>query len=136
MKHFKAYELVPEIVYKQFGDLSEYFIDSKLRETLDKIRIFINMPIIVNNWINGGEFSNRGFRTADSNIGAKLSMHKVGGAIDCHCPHLSADELREIVIKNQSRFKHIKRIEADVNWLHMDIKETGLNYIYLFKSGE
>ena len=136
MRYFKAYELVPPEVYKQFGELSEYLIDSGLRRDLDALRKFIDMPIVVNNWKWGGQFQYRGFRPFDCKEGNPVSMHKLGCAIDCHCPHLTAEELRQIIINNQSKFKHTKRIEADVNWLHIDTKKTGLDCIYLFKQGE
>ncbi len=156
MKYFKPYELVPKHIYEIWGDKSEYFIDSNLRKDIDRLREYLRLPLIINDWKWGGKFQYRGYRplilTSDqikdfyglrasnnnilkyysSKYFKSKSMHKLGCAIDCHSPFLTASELRQIVINNQEKFPYIKRIEDKVNWLHSDGLITDVKSILLF----
>ena len=74
-KHFKVYELVPESIYKKFGDSALRFFDDRILITADRIREKYG-KMVCNNWFWGGEYDSRGFRPPDDKDGAELSAHK------------------------------------------------------------
>lgn len=96
--------------------------------------------ITINNWHSGGTLQQRGLRPDDTSVGAALSAHKRGAALDCNFAGASAEEVREDMKKlgcfkpgfrdNSTQesecFKYIHRIEATLNgkqisWFHFDI---------------
>jgi hypothetical protein len=89
--------------------------------------------MIINNWLNGGDFQWSGLRTVDCKIGAKRSIHRLAKAFDIKCK-IPAEEMRQEILKNQDHdaFQYINRIEADVSWLHVDRARTE-NRIAVFK---
>lgn len=128
--HFVEQEFVPPEVYNDLID-EKYsltsIIDSKLLWTADKIREFFNKPMTINTWHKKGEFSLRGFRPKNCSIGAFRSQHKSGNAIDFDIQGLTADQVRNVILKNQKTydgFKYITRMEAGVNWVHIDLKQV------------
>jgi hypothetical protein len=120
-KHFQSYELVPQDIYTQMGDNSLYLIDDRILWTLDQIRELYNVPMIVNTWKNGGEFSQRGYRN-DPNTGAPLSAHRFGRAVDFDISGTTAEDFRTKVKTGDldSIMIYITRMEEGVNWIHMD----------------
>ena len=135
--HFTAQELVPQAIYDHYGDDSFMFIDNKILITLDLIREYFKSPVIVNNWHKGGNLENRCFRSWDTRVGARLSQHKLGKAVDFNVVGLTADEIRKEIIENQDNifFESIMRMELGTSWVHIDIKPIDSSYqkrIYLF----
>jgi len=120
-QHFKAYELVDPITYAKFGEGALQFFNPLLLQALDIMRDFFGVPITVNNWKAGGPFKWRGLRTVDCLEGAKWSQHRLGGAVDCDVRGKTADEVRNEIIYNKG-FKIITCLEADVNWVHLDVR--------------
>ena len=59
-------------------------------------------------------------------------MHKFGKALDFDVKDLTAGEVRKEIVKKQKLFPFIKRIEKKVQWIHIDLKETNQEGIYLF----
>jgi len=141
-KYFKPYEFVSEKLFKIYGDDSLLFVSDELKITMDAIREFFDVPIYINNCriaINsekfGGSFQNRGYRDPFTSVGAKLSQHKFGRAIDFHSPVIASSTIRKQILENQNLFPHIHRMEKNVSWVHID---SHLDYkhkrIYLFNS--
>ena len=120
-EYFKVEELVPPDLFTIHGYDSLYFLDDRILKTLDMLRDFLETPIIVNDWKNGGLFTQRGYRTAQS-IGAKYSAHRFGKAVDFDVKKLSSDQFRKMVQKGEldSCLKYITRIEDNVSWNHID----------------
>ena len=96
--------------------------------------------ITVNNWSGTGSFQNRGLRPDDSSVGAALSAHKRGAALDCNFRNASAEEIRQDMKKagcfkpgfknnvppGYDCFKYINRVESTlsgkpISWFHFDI---------------
>ena len=134
MKYFSIKELVDETTYKRYGESCWQFFKPEALEMLDGIREFFKSPCTVNNWSSGGEYQYRGYRPVFCNIGAKQSMHRVGGAFDIDIKGLSAEEARQNILadKDNTLLRRIMRMEDGVSWLHADIKPTE-HRIYLFK---
>ncbi len=119
-KYFKPYEFVSEKMYKIYSDNSLLFISDEMKETMDDLREFFDVPIYINNWQFGGSFQNRGYRDPFTSVGAKLSQHKFGRAIDFHSPIIASSTIRKQILENQNLFPHIHRMERDVSWVHID----------------
>lgn len=144
-KYFQLYELMPPELYTYDMMVSEEarerafanFFDCKLLETIDVIREIIGLPLICNTWFQDGNRKYSGLRTVQCEVGAAHSQHKLGKAVDLICHKMTAEEMRQKIDANQDKLPYPIRIEADVNWLHIDVKERKTNVkagkIYYFK---
>lgn len=130
-KFFKITEFVPQEIYNKFLDSSWMLLDARILYSIEQLRINLNKPIIVNNWKSGGEFRYRGFRPIEYKC-SQFSQHKFGRALDFDVVGMTAEEVRLYILKNQSKYKYITRIEDKVNWVHIDCANGAWNGIYLF----
>lgn len=121
-KYFKAYELLPPDMFQKYGDDGLYFMDDRILWTLDSLREHAGKAITVNNWKQGGQFSQRGYRN-DASTGAPFSAHRFGRAVDFDIAGMSAQKFRNHV-KSDGMFTgaldYITRIEDLTNWNHID----------------
>jgi len=130
-KDFILQEFVPKDIYEQFHEKSIWFIDRRIPELAQAIRDLIGKPVVINNWVTGGTFSNCGYRVPNCPVGANLSQHKFGRAIDLH--FVGVTNYEEIRDKIRFNFDHLKQfglttIEKDTpTWLHCDMRWTGLD---------
>lgn len=114
-------------------------VDYRVTWTVDQIRKHFKKPVVMNDWLWGGNNEQRGFRSIselfdsarfnDTGVfGLKLSsstsQHCFGRACDCKVSGLPADEIREDIRKNPyaDRYKHITCVEEGVSWLHFDVR--------------
>ena len=133
-KHFVTQELVDKETYELLGENSLKLFNQDLLKDLDTLREELGKSIIINNWHKDGMYSQRGFRSAKSKVGGLGSQHRLGNAFDLTITGMSAEEVRQFIVANKDKFVAINRLEADVNWNHVD---THPDYkdkrIYLFK---
>lgn len=132
-KHFNTEELVSKQVFDVIGDDAIKLFDPKALETLETIREILNVPLICNNWAEGGSRDDCGYRDLLCTIGASKSAHKEGKAFDLISTKMSASEMRARIIANQERLPYNIRIEDEVSWLHFDVRDKGVK-VYLFKN--
>lgn len=135
-EHFDLRELVDPSTFENEGENAINFIDNRIPALLEKIRQLCgNKPMTINNWHTGGKFQYRGFRPKYVKVGAAKSMHKSGKAVDFDVKGMTADEVRGVLRLNQIELMKLglTRIETGTSWVHIDLKETGLNYLYEFK---
>ena len=132
-KHFNTEELVSKQVYDVIGDDAIKLFAPKALETLEVIREILNVPLICNNWADGGNRDDCGYRDKLCTIGATRSAHKEGMAFDLISNKMSAQEMRDLIIKNQDKLPYNIRIEDAVSWLHFDVRDKGVK-VYLFKA--
>lgn len=118
-------ELVPKSAYtycKQMGFDPLILIDSRIINIYSTLKK-VFPAIYVNNWHNGGEFDQSGYRN-DLNVGSKLSQHRFGRAIDIH--GIDPKKLYDYITKNRTLlFKSVTAIEklSDTpGWLHLDVR--------------
>jgi len=131
--HFKLQELFPpEMMGMADGELWS-MLDSNLLKVIDRLRDDLGKSISINTWSYGGKFSLRGFRPANSKVGAAKSPHKRGKGLDFDVKGMTAQEVRDYIIANQAKYPEIKRMEDKVNWVHIDtIPVVGAKKIVLF----
>lgn len=159
IKYFKIQELVSQRIYRNLGNKSILLFEDKVLQVLDSIKLFYmrmcsnnNVLIVVNTWHNeflqdlvgGKSFKYRGFRENDYHGGAKDSQHRYANAFDfdvfvkiskLNYTRVNPILCRKYLIKNHKTDKNISkitRIEDNVNWLHVDFKETGIKKLVVF----
>lgn len=137
-KHFKIQELVPPSIYNFWGERSIYFLDNKMVKVLDFLRELTGKPITVNNWHEGGQRDEAGFRLPDTATGGRLSQHKFGRAADPKVEDMTPGEVYELIIKNEKQFMNlglttVEDIKYTPTWIHFDTRWTGLNFIQVVK---
>ena len=130
---FKIEELVDKATFDQFGDRAFMFFNPVLLRSLDRVRDHFNAAVTVNNWANGGPFSQRGLRV-NTTVGALYSQHKFGNAADYDVEGYEAEEVRQEILSkpDQHDFELISCLEEGVNWVHQDCRNIA-NRILLIK---
>lgn len=156
MRHFQEYEWLPPNIFKTYslqdrtylvGGIRKTFwqiIDPRIAQTADQMREFFQATITINNWHDGGAYTERGFRDVNS-IGAPHSMHKIGCAFDGDIKGMSAHDVREQLLNHAALFPYLTRLEKwasaedqkagkEIKWVHCDIKELplGISRIHEF----
>jgi hypothetical protein len=132
-QYFTLKEFACPDVYNKFGDMAWQFLDDKMVITIDWIRRTLGKPITINNWHNGGEFTQRGLRciqcslVKDKCIKGEIyeSAHILGKAVDFDVEGMSADDVRIWIALNKDKLPYNIRIERDVAWCHLDTEDTG-----------
>lgn len=146
-KYFDIREFIPESEYNKIMKLSEddrlnafyKLVNPKIIEIATYIRELFGKPMVINNWHTGGTYSLRGWRPANTKIGAKKSMHKKGKAFDFDIKGLSDDVVKDTIIKHEKELYKIgvRRMESREDagtWCHLDIQPVKgfINKIYVF----
>lgn len=142
-RYFDIQELVCPHVYDKFGLYAWQFFDPRLLDVLLAIREGIGKPIIVNNWSNGGDLSQRGLRTNISPIVKEktsleklyLSAHLQGMAFDFNVSGMSIEETHKWLKSNQILLPHPIRVESihsAPTWMHVDTRSDGYRAITYF----
>lgn len=138
--YFDIEELVCPHIHERLGEKAWMMFDVRLLETIDWIRQRLNKPIYVNSWDSGGKLSQRGLRCMNCSIvtdaykAGKLyiSAHQTGQALDFDVEGLIAEEVRQWLIKNQSKLPHAIRLESVVSWVHIDLWNPGPQKVITF----
>lgn len=131
-------ELVSKDTFSKFGDKAIWFIDPRLPILLQKIRDHFGKTIMVNNWKQGGQFNNRGFRTPNSGVGGSLSQHIFGRAADFNIDGVNDAEVDDELVKKFELFKPyglttIEDKSFTDGWTHVDMRTTNSETILIVK---
>lgn len=145
-KYFKLEELLSKPLIDNYGSKALQFIDLKILKIIYFIRVYYNEPMRINNWKLG--LNSRIVRFPDCKEYTPGSMHsvvidskgkitKISGAVDFDIIDIrdektqkeipfkfSSEKVRADMIKNKdlTPFMLVNRTEADVPWVHVDIK--------------
>jgi hypothetical protein len=134
MKTIKDYfgieELVDKTVFDKYGEGAWKFLDEDILECMMVVREGLGKPMTVNNWKNGGQFSQRGLRHNASPMVKKknymyLSAHMFGKAFDFDVAGMTAVEVRKWIVANAEKFPVKIRLERNmkgqpISWVHLD----------------
>lgn len=137
-KHFYLDELIGPYTYHLEGHslaAKAGSIDGRLIEDLEIIREHLNKPVTVNDWYNGGRYTDSGLRGVTSKIGSPFSQHRFGRAVDIKVKGMLSLEVKKEIMKIEHRL-HTTRMEHHDNsptWVHLDLKPTGKEGIYVFR---
>jgi len=137
--NFYLQEFVDEGTYKQWGDSSIWFVDPRIITLAQFIRERLGKPCTINNWHGGGKFQYSGFRPPKCTVGATLSQHRFGRAIDLKVKGMTADQTREDIMdswKIYHKATALTTIEDGAyapSWCHIDIRTTGMDDLKIVK---
>jgi len=128
-KYFQIYELLPQGFYERHCSLTSeeqlfLMFDSRILESADNLRERYG-PMVCNDYRWGGDNHLRGWRPTECLIGAELSQHKYGRALDLVPTCESVDKIRQDIIddKHGYDFRFITAVEMEVSsWLHIDCR--------------
>ena len=128
-KYFTIRELVCNHTYNKYGESAWQFLDTKALHTLLVLREDIFMTPMVVNYT--GHFQ-RGLRCnlcqlvkdkTNKNT-LYLSAHNLGKAFDVSMKMITGEQARNLIKKYQDKLPYPVRIEKDVTWLHVDVRDT------------
>jgi hypothetical protein len=138
-ENFGIKELVPKDLYEKYKTRGNQFLfqvvfDERLLRLIDTVRKKFG-PMTINDWSWNGSNQYRGYRPPDCSVGAALSQHRFGRAVDMIPKYGTADDMRQIIIDNQNTddWKDVGGLEMDISWFHIDVRaRTNLNKINIF----
>lgn len=127
-RHFKIEELVPQYLFKQYeGNPAKLWLlfDDRLLRTADALRTRYG-KMVCNTWFWGGSSHWRGWRPFNAPVGAELSQHKWGRALDLIPMGTMAEHIRQEIIDAPYRewCKEITCLEIEISWLHFDVRNS------------
>jgi hypothetical protein len=131
-KHFQIYELLPKAFLEANagqGDLLWLMFDRRVLWTADRLRERYG-PMIANTWYwpdkwdLWGRHEFRGWRPMDCRVGALLSQHKFGRALDLVPLETDAYRIREEIVTERDNpvFQYVTCLEDNIPWLHFDTR--------------
>jgi len=132
--YFSIQELVCPHTFKRFGETAWQFLSTPYLHTLLVVRRdILKVSMTCNNYSSGGVFTQRGNRcnlcqmvrdkTAAGSI--YMSAHVLCQGGDFSSDQMGAEMMRQTIKKNKELLPYNIRIERTVNWLHMDVYDTG-----------
>jgi hypothetical protein len=141
-QYFDLSELVCPHVFNKFGSMAWSFFDPRLLVIMDHIRDLLDKPIFVNNWNEGGQFSQRGLRCIQCDLvkaaivknDLYMSAHMEGQAVDFDVEGMTAEQVRQWIISKKQDMPVPIRLENGVQWVHLDVREYNGEKVHLFNS--
>jgi len=147
-RHFALQELVCPHVFNMFGETAWQFFDDKLLMTLDLLRDQLG-PIYVNNWDMSEEqrkqtkvplYDERGFRCIHCSLVREaikkdrlyVSPHMLGQGADFDVKDKNSSQVRLWIANNFVLLPFPVRLEKNVSWVHLDIRDAGKGKVYMF----
>lgn len=124
--YFEISELVCDHTYAKWGEKSWQFLDTDYLHALLVIRRdIIKKPM----YCNSKTSKQKGMRCNMCQIvkekkSVYLSSHLFGKAGDFTSPYMKAEEMRKLIKENADKLPCNIRIEANVGWLHFDVRAT------------
>lgn len=132
--YFDIEELVCDHTFNRFGQSAWDFLDTDFLHCLLVIRRdILKKPM----WCNGNGAKQRGLRcNLCPMIKEKkvpyISAHIQGKAGDFTVQGMTAENARKLIMDNAAMLPCKIRLEADVNWLHFDVRDSGRDKVTLF----
>lgn len=142
LQNFRVEELVTPQAYELLGDLSINLFNPGFLSSYDQFVTDIKRDlgvksVIVNDWVWNGSYRDSGLRDGSTDKKfSRGSQHFVGNATDSKFNGCTIQQAADYLLENESQYPGIKRIEDldfTPSWFHLDGKETGNNFIYIFK---
>ena len=134
-KYVTPQELVQRKIDDTLGAKSYCLFEKKILQQLDKLRGDYGKALKINDWNNGGSYSESGYRELYTNTGASKSSHKFGYAFDIkHYDHSSLQSLREFIIENAElyRIKRVENFDSTPTWIHLEFTTELVDVTYYF----
>ncbi|MFH2141061.1 MAG: hypothetical protein ABIJ97_01465 [Bacteroidota bacterium] len=121
--NFYLDEYIPKEMYSKYIHKPHILIgliDPRLVKADQMLRDHFG-PVTINNWFHNLERNWSGLRTPESTYYSPTSQHTFGRASDKLFKDADAEEVREYIKKEWKKLG-ITCIEADVSWVHSDVR--------------
>lgn len=125
-RHFDLEELVPPTTFEDRGLRAWELLDERILIAMDQLREDWG-AIQVNTWKWGGPLMYRGFRPPECSIGARLSQHRYGRAIDFTPLEANLETVYNAIKDGEYHgITTLENIEATSrgNWIHIDCRNV------------
>lgn len=126
-EYFGLHELVDQVSFERYGSRLWNVFDERILRAADRLRRRYG-PLVCCDWHCGGTNHFRGWRAPGCNVGALLSQHRFGRALDLIPQRCTAEEIRQdlldapdFVLGDLGQWL-VTAFEADVSWLHIDCR--------------
>ena len=117
-RYFRISELVCPHILKKFGEDSWQFLDTKWLETLLALR-----RDIFGNYTQRGMRCNR-CNMVKSKLSVYVSAHLLGKAGDMSISGMTSSQAIKKIMEHKDLLPYPIRIESDVDWLHVDVRDN------------
>lgn len=127
--NFYLTEFVPKDVYEAYGEKSLQFVDERIIYIAQFVRDTFGKSVTINDWWDGGQYKESGYRSPDSKTGAFRSQHKAGRAIDIKVSGMTAKQVYDYIMSHEELFIQagvtaMENITATPTWVHLDCRNT------------
>ena len=139
--NFDIRELVHPGIYNHpaIGVRCVDFIHAATAVTLESIKRETGDVITINDWlwkgVENASYVDSGLRLPGESPYAQFSSHRFGCGFDLKFKHQSPQEAHAFIIKNQSMFPNITRMEAiekTPTWVHIELGAARAGDIVVF----
>lgn len=134
-KNFWLQEFLPPEIF-EMSPAGILFLDPRIIAIAQAVRDRYGKPVTINNWMDGGNYINSGYRDPLCKVGALFSQHKFGRAADLKIEDMVEEEVRQDIIKNWDHFRQfgLTTIESDtLTWVHCDCRWTNQDKLFIVK---
>lgn len=122
-RHFAIHELVPPGVYSDRGEKAWQLLNPDMLQTIDAMRDRYG-PMTINNYMFGGNRKESGLRVPGCDHYRPYSQHSLGNAFDAVFKLVSAEEVRQDILKGGIQLPHLHGMELDISWFHGDCRNA------------
>lgn len=138
-RNFKLGEIFPENVLDKYVpmygvDFVWGFMDQRILTVMDWIREGIGRSITINDWLWGGKYHNRGYRSNLYTSALYASQHLHGRAIDFIVEGMTVKEVHAWLDAHEDELPCAIWVEnkAGMTWVHIDVRYSDKPKIYYF----
>lgn len=126
-ENFDVREFVGPAVWGKWKDKSIWFIDRRVIDISQTLRIKLGKPITINNWHIGGRFHESGLRTPGDETYKQWSQHSFGRAADLKVEGMTPEDVMIHIIGLTKMYRDmglgaIEDIALTPSWLHFDCR--------------
>jgi hypothetical protein len=137
-ENFDVREFVTREIFLKFKENSKWFVSKQQLEFAEFLRSHFDKPIIINNWLTGGDLDERGTRNPNASTGATYSQHKIANALDFNVKGMTSDEVYDHILAHEKEFMAAGLTTMEDSrytrgWTHCDFRITGLDKILIVK---
>ena len=138
-KKFQVQEFIDPITFGRFGKASIRYMDTRLIKFMDRLRVLVNAPITINDYLWGGERKWSGTRLPGFPHHSKWSGHSWGRALDFKVEGMTPEEVHKVIHDNWDELKEFSGLDGlrmehtddTPTWIHVDsLQQDGSIYTF------
>lgn len=111
-QYFGVEDLVPKSIIDTYGAQCYRWVSPTALDMLTKFREFINLPMTINDWLNGGSWQYCGYRPPGCGVGATNGAHYRMIGFDVHVKGWGAKDYQNFINKAKTDKAYQKQLRA------------------------